>query len=42
MDRVYIQWNVVNWITIVLMAALGAVLIGVVAAGVKTYQPASE
>lgn len=36
-DRVYIQWSLVNWITIVLMAALGAVLIGFVAAGLKSY-----
>jgi hypothetical protein len=41
-DRVYIQWSIVNWITIVLMAALGAVLIGVVAAGIKTYNGGGE
>lgn len=38
MDRVYIQWNFVNWVTIVLMASLGAVLLGAVVAGLQSYQ----
>lgn len=38
MERTYLQWNLVNWITIVLMASLGAMLIGFVVAGLKTYR----
>lgn len=36
--KFYIQWNLVNWITIVLMASLGAVFLGFVVAGLQTYQ----
>lgn len=32
-DKVYLQWNLPNWITVVLMVSLGAVLMGFVAAG---------
>lgn len=28
MEGVYLHWNVTNWITIVLMAALGFMLLG--------------
>lgn len=42
MERVYIQWSIVNWITVVLMASLGAALIGVVVAGIKTYKVSPE
>jgi hypothetical protein len=42
MEATYIQWNVVNWITIVLMASVGAVLLGAVVAGIKTYYPAAS
>jgi len=42
MERAYIQWNVVNWITIVLMASFGALFMGLVAAGIKTYNKPSE
>lgn len=38
MDQVYLKWNVVNWITVVLMVSLGAVLFGIVASGLKTMQ----
>lgn len=37
MERTYLQWNIINWITVVLMAALGTILVGVIAASVKTY-----
>lgn len=37
MERTYLQWNVVNWITVVLMATFGAVLIGAIVAASKTY-----
>lgn len=38
MDKVYLQWNLVNWITVVIMASLGVVLFGIVASGVKTLR----
>jgi len=41
-DKVLIEWNAVNWITIVLMASFGAVLLGVIMAGLKTYQGGGE
>lgn len=34
--KFYLQWNLVNWITIVLMASLGIVLIGAVASGIRS------
>lgn len=37
-DKVYLQWTFPNWITVVLMAALGATIIGFVSSGLKTYQ----
>jgi hypothetical protein len=33
MERVYIQWSIVNWLTIFLMAVLGFLLVGVIAQG---------
>lgn len=30
-ERVYIQWTIVNWITIFLMATLGFLFLGVIA-----------
>ena len=29
--KFYLQWNIVNWITVVLMAAIGMMLVGAVA-----------
>lgn len=31
MERVIIQWTIVNWITVFLMATLGFLLMGVIA-----------
>jgi hypothetical protein len=43
MERVYIQWNLVNWITIVLMAAVGMMAVGAVAKAIRSYSaPAAE
>lgn len=30
-ERVYIQWTVVNWITIFLMATIGFLMVGAIA-----------
>jgi len=37
MERVYLQWNLVNWITVVLMAVIGFMAVGFIAAGIKSY-----
>jgi len=37
MDRFYLQWNVPNWITVVLMAAVGMLLVGAIASGIRAY-----
>ena len=37
MDRTYLQWNFVNWITVVLMASIGILLIGAIASGLRAY-----
>lgn len=34
-ERFYLQWNVVNWVTVVLMAMVGFLLLGAIGAGVK-------
>lgn len=39
MDRVIIQWNVVNWITVVFMVAIGFAVSGMVVAFVKGNMP---
>jgi hypothetical protein len=38
MERAYIQWNLPNWITIILMAGVGVVLLQAVASGIRQYQ----
>lgn len=37
MDRFYLQWNVPNWITVVLMASVGMLLVGAIASGIRAY-----
>jgi len=32
----YIQWNLPNWITITLMAVIGTVIFGAIAASIKS------
>lgn len=38
MDRVYLQWTVPNWITVVLMATLGYLLLGLVGQGYQAFK----
>jgi hypothetical protein len=38
METNYIQWNLPNWITITLMASLGAVVFSVIVAGIRSRQ----
>lgn len=33
MERAYLQWNIPNWITVVLMASFGAIVVGIAAKG---------
>lgn len=43
MEKAYLQWNLVNWITVVLMASLGTILVGVVLSSIRQYNmPAGE
>lgn len=37
MDRFYLQWNIVNWITVVLMAAVGMIAVGTIVAALRQY-----
>jgi hypothetical protein len=37
MDRVYIAWTIENWITVVLMAALGYVLFALVSQAYRNF-----
>lgn len=34
----YLQWNLVNWITVVLMATVGMMVVGALASGVRQYR----
>lgn len=33
--KFYLQWNIVNWITVVLMAAIGMLIVGAFASGAR-------
>lgn len=35
--KFYLQWNIVNWITVVLMAAVGMLIVGMIASGIRQY-----
>ncbi len=37
MDRFYLQWNIVNWITVVLMATIGMMVVGAISSGLRHY-----
>lgn len=39
MERTYIQLNVVNLLTILIMASAGALVLGIIASGIATYLP---
>jgi hypothetical protein len=42
MEKTYLQWNAVNWITVVLMASFGVLLIGAVSSGLRAYMGTSD
>lgn len=35
--KFYLQWNIVNWITVVLMVSLGMLVVGALASGLRQY-----
>ena len=37
-QKFYLQWNLVNWITVVLMAVVGMMVVGALASGVRQYR----
>lgn len=37
-ERVTLQWNVTNWITVVLMVAIGTAVLGTLFAGVGQWR----
>jgi hypothetical protein len=39
MERTYLQFSVINTITVVLMASMGVVVLGTIAAALQTYGP---
>ena len=41
MEDVILSWNATNWITIVLMAAVGFLLIGALTQAYKSWQSSS-
>lgn len=42
MDRTIISWNVPNWITVVLMAAAGYLVVGLVAQVILSQLPSND
>mgnify|MGYP001609186590 CR=1 FL=1 len=36
-ERFYLQWNIVNWITVVAMVTIGTVVVGALASLARTY-----
>jgi len=37
MEKTYLQWNFINWITVVLMASIGMMAVGLIVSGIKQY-----
>lgn len=40
--RFYLQWNLVNWITITLMFMSGMIVVGFIASGIRQYSAKSR
>jgi hypothetical protein len=41
-ERFYLQWNLVNWVTVVLMATVGVLIVGAIASGLRQYGGSSD
>jgi hypothetical protein len=37
MDRVFLAWNITNWITVILMGALGYVLFAIISQAYQNF-----
>lgn len=37
-ERVYLEWTVENWITVLLMTFVGLFAVGLIASAVRTYR----
>jgi hypothetical protein len=35
MEHTYLQWNIVNWVTVMVMAAIGVTVVGAVASAIS-------
>lgn len=40
--KFYLQWNIVNWITVVLMAAVGMMVVGAVVSSIRQFNNGSS
>lgn len=40
--KFYLQWNIVNWITVVSMVAVGMLIVGAVASGLRQYSKSAD
>ena len=38
MERTYLQWNLENWVTVILMAGIGFAVVGMIASGVRAWR----
>jgi len=41
-ERFYLQWNIVNWITVVMMVLLGTVIVGALASLARQYSKGAD
>ncbi len=40
--KFYLQWNIVNWITVVLMVSVSMLIFGALASGARQFSAARE
>jgi len=37
-DKAYLQWNIVNWVTVVLMATVAMLIVGAIGSSVRVWR----
>lgn len=42
MERTFVEWNVVNWVTVLLMVAVGTAIVGMVSQFIRTNVPGAS
>jgi hypothetical protein len=42
MERVYLQWTVENWVTVLLMTATGLFVVGMISSAVRHYKGTAQ